>query len=157
MSSEVTMLGHRLAAISEKHRESRDFTDRSLTDAVREIIASFPVYRTYVGDDSVEVWERDRRYLEQAVAAAKRRNPTMSASIFDFILDILCRQSSGRRSETDRVEEAALVMAFQQVTGPITAKGVEDTASIVIPASSRSTRSAVSRADSASPSRPSTG
>ena len=128
MSSEVTMLGHRLAAISEKHRESRDFTDRSLIDALREIIACFPVYRTYVGDDSAEVSERDRRYLEQAVAAAKRRNPTMSASIFDFILDILCRRSAGRRSEADLVEEAAFVMAFQQVTSPITAKGVEDTA-----------------------------
>jgi (1->4)-alpha-D-glucan 1-alpha-D-glucosylmutase len=129
MSSEVTMLGHRLAAISEKHRESRDFTDRSLIDALREIIACFPVYRTYVGDDSAEVSERDRRYLEQAVADAKRRNPTMSASIFDFTLDILCRRSAGRRSETDLVEEAAFVMAFQQVTSPITAKGVEDTAS----------------------------
>ena len=42
MSGEVTVLGHRLARISEKHRESRDFTDRSLTDAVREIIASLP-------------------------------------------------------------------------------------------------------------------
>jgi (1->4)-alpha-D-glucan 1-alpha-D-glucosylmutase len=128
MSGEVTVLGHRLARISEKHRESRDFTDRSLTDAVREIIASFPVYRTYVGDDGVPVCERDRRYLEQAVAAAKRRNPAMSASIFDFIYEILCGQSSGRRSETDRLEETALVMAFQQLTGPISAKGVEDTA-----------------------------
>ena len=52
----------------------------------------------------------------------------MSASIFDFIYDILCGQSSGRRSETDRLEETALVMAFQQLTGPISAKGVEDTA-----------------------------
>jgi (1->4)-alpha-D-glucan 1-alpha-D-glucosylmutase len=129
MSSEVTVLGHRLARIAEKHRESRDFTDRSLTDALREIIACFPVYRTYVGDDSAAVSECDRRYLEQAVAAAKRRNPTTSASVFDFIRDILCRRSSGRWSDTDLLEEAAFVMAFQQVTGPITAKGVEDTAS----------------------------
>jgi (1->4)-alpha-D-glucan 1-alpha-D-glucosylmutase len=127
MSGEVTVLGHRLARLSERHRESRDFTDRSLTDALREIIASFPVYRTYVGDDGATVTERDRRYIGQAIAAAKRRNPTMSPSIFDFIGDILCG-SSARRSETDRLEEAALAMAFQQVTGPITAKGVEDTA-----------------------------
>ena len=50
MAAELSMLGHRLDRISEKHRSSRDFTLASLTQALREIVANFPVYRTYVGD-----------------------------------------------------------------------------------------------------------
>lgn len=51
MASEIAVLGHRLARLSEQDRASRDFTDRSLAEALREIIACFPVYRTYIGED----------------------------------------------------------------------------------------------------------
>ncbi len=128
MSSELNVLGHRLARISAKHRASRDFTERSLTTALREIIACFPVYRTYIGEEGFHASERDRRYIAQAVGLAKRRNPTTSASVYDFIRDGLCLRSPEGRSETDRLEELAFVMKFQQLTGPITAKGLEDTA-----------------------------
>jgi len=128
MSSELAVLGHRLARISERHRVSRDFTDRSLTAALREIIACFPVYRTYIGDTGGGVTERDRRYVEQAVALAKWRNPGTSAFVFEFIRDLLCLEFPAGRSETERQEQLAFVRKFQQLTGPITAKGVEDTA-----------------------------
>jgi len=128
MSSEINVLGHRLARISEKHRASRDFTDKSLTNALREIIACFPVYRTYIGEDGLSVSDRDRRYVEQAVAMAKRKNLTTSASVFDFIRDVLCLRFPEARSEGDRGEHVTFVMKFQQLTGPITAKGLEDTA-----------------------------
>src|SRR5262249_60125922 len=52
MAAELSMLGHRLDRVSEKHRSSRDFTLASLTPRLREIIARFPVYRTYLGDIS---------------------------------------------------------------------------------------------------------
>src|SRR4029453_5085875 len=61
MASEVNMLAHRLDRISEKHRSSRDFTLGSLTTALREIIAAFPVYRTYVGERVGGADEADRR------------------------------------------------------------------------------------------------
>ncbi len=128
MASEIAMLGHRLARISEMHRASRDFTRRSLTTALREVIACFPVYRTYLGDAGAGAAERDRWYVDLAVAMAKRRNPTMSKSIFDFIADLLCLRFPGATTEADRLEQTTFVGKFQQLTGPITAKGLEDTA-----------------------------
>ncbi|MFQ5830642.1 MAG: malto-oligosyltrehalose synthase, partial [Candidatus Methylomirabilia bacterium] len=128
MSSEIGVLGHRLARISEKHRASRDFTDKSLTDALREIIACFPVYRTYIGEEGFHVADRDRRYVDQAVAMAKRRNPTTSASVFDFVRDVLCLKFPEATTDADRLEQLTFVMKFQQLTSPIMAKGLEDTA-----------------------------
>ena len=117
MASELNVLGRRLGRLAERHRESRDFTGRSLTEALREIVASFPVYRTYVGDDGQAANERDRRHVEEAVAAAKRRSPTTSPSVFDFVGDLLCRTG-----------ELDFVRRFQQLTGPVAGKGAEDTA-----------------------------
>src|SRR5205085_8264751 len=88
MASELNMLGHRLNRISEKHRSSRDFTLRSLTAALREIIAAFPVYRTYVGEPPLSPAppdDRDREYIARAVAHAKRRTPTLNASVYDWV------------------------------------------------------------------------
>jgi (1->4)-alpha-D-glucan 1-alpha-D-glucosylmutase len=126
MSSEISVLGRRLARISERHRASRDFTTRSLTTALREIIASFPVYRTYI--DGAGVGDQDRWYVDLAVAMARRRNPAMSGSVFAFIADVLRLAYPGARSEAEQQEQLAFVGKFQQLTGPITAKGLEDTA-----------------------------
>ena len=79
MASEINMLAHRLNVISEKHRSSRDFTLLSLTGALREIVANFPVYRTYVGEGAGPS-EADRDYIARAVAQAKRRTPSVSAA-----------------------------------------------------------------------------
>src|SRR5262245_4209419 len=129
MASEITMLGHRLGRISERRRSARDFTDRMLTQALREIIACFPVYRTYIAtEDSETISERDLRYVETAVAEARRRNPTVSASVFEFIRSLLCLERPPDVTDAERAEALAFVGKFQQLTGPFTAKGVEDTA-----------------------------
>ena len=76
--------------LSEQNRRSRDFTLNSLIHAIREIIACFPVYRTYVRPDPNEpVTDRDRAYIRLAVARAKRRNPALSNLVFDFIRELL--------------------------------------------------------------------
>ena len=126
MPSEINMLGYYLNRISEKNRNTRDFTLNSLTTAIVEVIAYFPVYRTYVTSTGVN--ERDRRYIEQAVSRAKRKNPTLSATLFDFLNDVLLLQYPKEFQETDKQEWLDFVMRFQQMTGPIMAKGVEDTA-----------------------------
>ncbi len=128
MSSEINALAHQLNLLAEQNRRSRDFTLNSLTHAIREIIACFPVYRTYITPDPREpVQDRDRAYIRLAVARAKRRNPALSALVFDFIRDLLLT------AHQDSVMLAwevisPFVMTFQQTTSPITAKGVEDTA-----------------------------
>ncbi|MGB4780518.1 malto-oligosyltrehalose synthase [Candidatus Methylomirabilis sp.] len=128
MSSEINVLGHQLNRISEKNRLSRDFTLYSLTDALREIIACFPVYRTYVCPGDVSISDDDRIAIYRAVAKAKRRNPTTNVSIFDFIRDILCLRFPEYLEPQDQLEARDFVMKFQQCTGPVMAKGVEDTA-----------------------------
>jgi (1->4)-alpha-D-glucan 1-alpha-D-glucosylmutase len=117
MAGEFEVLGRRLARLAERGRDSRDFTGRILTDALRELVASFPVYRTYVGDEGPEVKALDRRHVEDAVVAAKRQSPTTNPSVFDFIGGLL---TDGRHLDFAR--------RFQQLTGPVAAKGVEDTA-----------------------------
>jgi (1->4)-alpha-D-glucan 1-alpha-D-glucosylmutase len=128
MAAELSMLGHRLDRVSEKHRSSRDFTLASLTQALREIVANFPVYRTYVGDGGNGPSDRDREYIGRAVAAAKRRTPTMDVSVYDWIHDLLVLKFPAWANEADRTERLDLVLRFQQTTGPVTAKGYEDTA-----------------------------
>lgn len=126
MSSEISVLGQQLDRISEQDRCSRDFTLHSLTDAIREVIACFPVYRTYI--DEAGVLERDRHYIDAAVALAKQRNLATSASIFDFLRDILLLNYPDEADESLRGAQRRFVGRFQQLTGPVMAKGVEDTA-----------------------------
>ncbi len=92
MASEVHLLAHRLNRISRRHRRSRDFTLNALRAALREILACFPVYRTYIHEGHVS--ERDRQFVCRAVAQAKRRNPTVNAAVFDFIRDVLLLAAS---------------------------------------------------------------
>ena len=126
MASELNVLAHGLNRLSERSRYSRDFTLNSLTHAVREVIACFPVYRTYVNARE-SVSDRDRGYIEHAVAEAKRRNPRHPAVVFDFVRDLLLKNTH-YVPERERDEHMRLVGKFQQVTSPVTAKGIEDTA-----------------------------
>ncbi len=128
LPSELYTLARRLDRISEQHRWSRDFTLNSLHTALGEVIASFPVYRTYVRPGSVEVSAADRRQIGWAIRDAKRRNQSMNASLFDFIADIWLLRDPDGISEADRVERRELVLRLQQLTGPVMAKGLEDTA-----------------------------
>ena len=128
MASEINVLGHQLKRLAEKDRQSRDFTLNSLTSTIREIIACFPVYRTYVTEtQSNEVSERDHASIGLAVARAKRRNPALSDLLFDFVHELLLKRQQSNCPET-REEQIRFVMKFQQNTSPVMAKGVEDTA-----------------------------
>lgn len=128
MSSELHVLARRLDQISEQHRWSRDFTFNSLQDALSEVIASFPVYRSYIRRRLASVSADDRLHIKTAIRAAKRRNPGINSSIFDFIESILLLQDPRGLSEEHRSERRNFVMRFQQLTAPVTAKGLEDTA-----------------------------
>lgn len=127
MASEINVLGHQLNRFSERDRRSRDFTLGSLIHTIREIIACFPVYRTYVAWDLKDIADRDRAYIRLAVTKAKRRNPAQNALVFDFVQDILLSKPEDRQ-RPDWEERLGFIMKFQQTTSPVTAKGIEDTA-----------------------------
>jgi (1->4)-alpha-D-glucan 1-alpha-D-glucosylmutase len=125
MSSELNVLGHQLDRISERKRTCRDFTLNGLTYALREVVALFPIYRTYATPTGVQ--DRDRQYIEQAVAAAKRRNPSVSHAVFDFVRDVLLLRGLQELSPEEQAEHLRFLGRFQQFTGPMMAKAVEDT------------------------------
>jgi (1->4)-alpha-D-glucan 1-alpha-D-glucosylmutase len=120
LGSDVNRLTNLLLEICEMHRRHRDYSRHHLTDAVRELVAWFPVYRTYIRPATGKVDERDRRYVEEAVDAAKRARADAEGAIFDFLRDLLLLDLRGEL-------ESEFVARFQQLTGPAMAKGLEDT------------------------------
>ncbi len=131
LASEVHVLTDMLSEISGQDRRARDFTHSVLRDAIRETIACFPVYRTYV-DERGNVNERDRRYIQQAIARAKRRNETMAGAVFDFLQSILLLKGNDADATIHGdSKDLYFTLKFQQLTGPVMAKGLEDTACYV--------------------------
>jgi (1->4)-alpha-D-glucan 1-alpha-D-glucosylmutase len=125
LSAELTVLANGLGRIAEADRRTRDYSLTGLRDALREVIACFPVYRTYINEEGVP--ERDRAYVEAAVEEAKRRSPVGDLSVFDFVQDVLLLAQAEGKGERYREQILAFAMKFQQVTGPVMAKGMEDT------------------------------
>jgi (1->4)-alpha-D-glucan 1-alpha-D-glucosylmutase len=127
MASEVNMLAHRLNRISEMNRRTRDFTLNELTRALVEFVSLFPVYRTYVSRRG-EVDERDRSLVEQTIVRARRRSPVVDPSIYAFLRDVLLQRHPDGLGDHEKREWLEFTLKLQQVTGPVTAKAVEDTA-----------------------------
>jgi (1->4)-alpha-D-glucan 1-alpha-D-glucosylmutase len=129
LSSEVHMLAHQLDHLAQKNRRSRDLTFNSLRYTLQEVIACFPVYRSYIVLD--ELHPDDQRYVQQAVFRARQKNPAVSRELFEFVRDMLLLKYPASASEDDRAEQRQFVGKFQQVTAPVMAKGLEDTACYV--------------------------
>jgi (1->4)-alpha-D-glucan 1-alpha-D-glucosylmutase len=124
MASELNVLAQALNRLTEEDRRSRDFTLNNCRTALREIVACFPVYRTYVNRRGAS--DFDREIITTAIADARRRNPLVEASIFDFLWDILLPASPAKDPVAE--ERVRFAMKVQQFTAPVQAKGVEDTA-----------------------------
>jgi (1->4)-alpha-D-glucan 1-alpha-D-glucosylmutase len=126
LASEVNVLAWQLNNLSERDRRYRDFTLYALRDALREVVACFPVYRTYITGHPVS--EHDRSQIEIAIAWARRRNPAGEVSIFQFVRDVLLLEAMDPDDQEGQDLQLHFVQKVQQTTGPVTAKAVEDTA-----------------------------
>ncbi len=126
MSGDINSLGHQLNRFSERNRHFRDFTLYSLISTLKEIIACFPVYRTYVTADG-PVSERDRRYIAEAVRCAKDHASEATTLVFDFVERLLVKDLPATSPE-ERAPLGRIIGKFQQLTSPVAAKGIEDTA-----------------------------
>lgn len=119
LAAELRVLADELNRISERDRCSRDFTLEALRDAIAEFVACLPCYRTYCADGPPSSW--DVGVISSTLRLAARRNPAMERSIFEFLRSILLNDAP-RDDPRKR-----FVMKLQQYSGPVQAKGVEDT------------------------------
>jgi (1->4)-alpha-D-glucan 1-alpha-D-glucosylmutase len=123
LSSELTVLASRLMRIARADRNTRDFTFTTLRDGLAEVIASFPVYRTYI---DAHVSPEDRRYIDWAVTRARSQSRAADVGVFDFIRDaLMCELPT--RSPATAAAVRTFARKFQQLTSPVMAKGIEDT------------------------------
>ena len=128
MASELGALGRSAARLARQSPMTADLTRAILTRAIKAIVACFPVYRTYV-DLAGALAEADRRDIAWAVNRARRFDPDVHASAFDFLESVLTGEiKQSAASEIGRTAALRFAMKLQQFSGPVMAKGVEDTA-----------------------------
>jgi len=116
MTAELDRIASALRRLAAAAPETADLTRNALRSALREVVASMPVYRTYL--DSGAIDERDVRNIEAAIAAARRSAPMLHPSVFDFLGQVMTGALEQGRAVASRI---------QQFTGPVMAKGLEDT------------------------------
>jgi (1->4)-alpha-D-glucan 1-alpha-D-glucosylmutase len=121
MGSDLNRLTALFLAICERRRRYRDYTRHELHEALRDALACLPVYRTYVRPEPAAVDEDDARRIVEATETARAHRPDLDGELFEFLRDLLRRRLVGDL-------ETELTMRFQQLSGPVMAKGVEDTA-----------------------------
>jgi len=102
-------------------RINRSSSDAQWRDALIEIVADLPVYRTYIRNAKNDISENDRHFIRQTIGRAREGRPDLPGELFNFLGDLFLSNSSGPR-------EIEFIARFQQLTGPAMAKGVEDTA-----------------------------
>ncbi|MEX0270334.1 malto-oligosyltrehalose synthase [Leptolyngbyaceae cyanobacterium UHCC 1019] len=124
LGGDVDNLAQRLKSLSGQTRQGVDFTAYGLKRSLSEVLALFPVYRTYVASNQLS--EVDQGYIQSAIASAKERIPRLINEL-NYIEKILLRQDEDLLTEVQKEERLHFVMKFQQLTGPLMAKGVEDT------------------------------
>jgi (1->4)-alpha-D-glucan 1-alpha-D-glucosylmutase len=125
LAAPLMMLATELTRIARADRRTRDYTLNNLRRALAEVVACFPVYRTYIVDAPSA---QDRRYIEWAVAQARRRGHAADATIFEFVRRMLLAETPEDASPELKARIRSFAMKMQQFTAPVTAKGIEDTA-----------------------------
>ncbi len=126
LAGDLAALARQLDAIAQKNPHTRDFSFRGLQIALRETIASFGVYRTYITD--LPIAQEDKDQIETAIQSAKSRNPGIDSAVFAFIQSALLLELVGDATPQTRSQQKHFIAKFQQLTAPATAKGIEDTA-----------------------------
>ena len=125
LASELHVLATALQRIARADRRTRDYTFNTLRDALAEVTACMPVYRTYIVDRPSP---QDLRYVEWAVAHGRRRSQAADLSVFDFVRRCMLNECPPPATAAQRELVRQFAHRFQQFCAPVAAKGVEDTA-----------------------------
>ena len=126
--SNLNILATQLEEIATQQRDAHDYTFDELRAVLQEVIACFPVYRTYIRPDAEGVSQADRKTIQEAIAQAKKSELAKESTIFDFLQSLLLLEGLPGLTQEQHFQQREFVMRFQQFTGPVMAKGLEDTA-----------------------------
>ncbi len=125
-AGESQSLSLHLNLMAETDRYAKDASPRDLYSALMEVTACLPVYRTYIR--SFQVSAQDLQHIEQAIREARMRNPQLSETIWNFIRRVLLLDCPPTQSVEQRASWKQFIQRWQQFSGPVMAKGKEDTA-----------------------------
>lgn len=123
-AGEVSVLALQLHRLAQAQRLARDNTLRALREAIAALLSCFPVYRTYLDGDNPG--PRDREVILEARDQAMARDPNVSPEAMDFLVSVLLLEGDPGDVE-ERARRVHFRRRFQQLSGPVMAKGVEDT------------------------------
>ncbi len=123
---EMRTLGRQLAELAAQDRYARELPRGQLIDALIEVTACLPIYRTYIRN--MDLPAHATEHIEGAVAMARQRAGHLSSACFNFVHEVLLLLNPPHVLPDHREARLAFVMRWQQFTGPIIAKGLEDTA-----------------------------
>ncbi len=126
LASEMNVLAREFHQLSMREWRTRDFTLHRMLAALEEVVAAFPVYRTYVSPRGASA--DDRRYIDWALGLARKRWRAADVSIFDFLRTVLTGEAARPQDDASPGGPLYAALHFQQVTGPVMAKAAEDTA-----------------------------
>ncbi len=128
MAGDLDNLAGYVKRISNRTRSGRDFTLKHLKESLAELLVCFPVYRTYVDHEGPR--QADRRYIRSAVELSVLHRPQLQPEL-ELLQRLLLDEIGGQDSDDPagiRELSRQIVVRFQQLTAPLMAKGVEDTA-----------------------------
>jgi len=125
MAGNIDNLAHLMKRIAGRDRYGRDITLYALKRALVEVMSFFPVYRSYITRHSFT--ESDKTHIEKAIQEARSRNPDLFYEM-NYIEKFLSPDFAHHLTEEENGHLMHFIMQFQQFTGPLMAKGFEDTA-----------------------------
>jgi (1->4)-alpha-D-glucan 1-alpha-D-glucosylmutase len=125
LSGDIDNLTAILKKLSSRYRYGNDFTINGLKRAITEVLTRFPVYRTYT--NAAGLLDSDRPHIKAVIHTAKEHAPLLENEL-NFLEKLLLLEYDSTLSTTEKEQWLYLVMRIQQYTGPLMAKGVEDTA-----------------------------
>lgn len=123
-NSEITALSGELIRLAKHDPHGQPIPSNELEAALLGVTAAFPVYRTYIRGFSVT--PRDRKYIDEALSFAARYGDGSEAAR-SFISCLLRLEFHNNMTGEAQKSWLDFVMRWQQFTGPIMAKGFEDT------------------------------
>jgi (1->4)-alpha-D-glucan 1-alpha-D-glucosylmutase len=125
LAGELSVLSNALLRLAREDRRIRDFTPHSLRRALAEVVAAFPVYRTYIVD---KPGRQDRKFIDWAIGRARRRSVAADTSVFDFLCQVLLGRPLPGAPMGLAGRSRDFAQRLQHYTAPVAAKGIEDTA-----------------------------